>query len=65
MTRLDYELVRENNPGLELPEFGLLREADVERLEKMNIEQLIASRTAVKLIANHFDRWGYPVIYRT
>jgi len=65
MTRLDYDLVRENNPGLELPGFGLLRDGDKERLKTMTAEELIASRTAVKLIADHFDRWGYPVIYRT
>lgn len=56
MTRLEYELLREEEPQLHLPSWiwlathkRLLGRDMIERIEKLDRESLIASRTAVLL----------------
>jgi len=49
MTRLDYDLVRENNPGLELPGFGLLRDGDKEIMALL-IERKLTNGTQPRSI---------------
>lgn len=49
MTRIEYELLRDEHPELRLPWWHQLREEHKDRVKELSKDRLIASRTGVLL----------------
>ncbi len=60
MSRIDYDLLRAEMPGLELPHFDWLNDSAKGLLGRLTRDELVARRTAIKLACNGFDHMGFP-----
>jgi len=49
MTRIEYDLLRAQEPRLRLPDFGMLLPDSVERVHQYSREKLIGARAATLL----------------
>jgi hypothetical protein len=59
MTRIEYDLVREQEPHLRLPPFGLLNDGSRRDLLRHTRETLIVMRSQVVLASESVDRDGF------
>lgn len=60
MTRIEYELLRHQEPHLGLPLWCWLRSENIELVGKLSRQQLIASRAGKILAADWMDEKGFP-----
>ncbi len=61
MSRIDYDLLRGEMPGLELPHFDWLNDCHRALLDRLTRDELIARRTAIKLVCGGFNSFGTPI----